>query len=50
ARMRLADAAQVPELARAVVGAGADLHQLSVARKSLEAWFLEVMGHDQRPG
>jgi hypothetical protein len=33
-----------------VVGRGVRLYSLNAARKSLEQWFLEVMGEDQRPG
>ena len=40
----------LPELARAFVAEGLDLFEMRVARKSLEASFLEVMGEDQRPG
>jgi hypothetical protein len=37
-------------LARALVERGVPLYEMRVARKSLEATFLEVMGEDQRPG
>jgi ABC-2 type transport system ATP-binding protein len=40
----------LPELARWLVGQGVALYELRAQRKSLEAWFLEVMGDDQRPG
>jgi ABC-2 type transport system ATP-binding protein len=40
----------LPELARALVTRGVALYEMRVARKSLEASFLEVMGEDQRPG
>ena len=40
----------LPELARALVQRGLPLYEMRVARKSLEASFLEVMGEDQRPG
>ena len=40
----------LPELARALVERGIPLYEMRVARKSLEATFLEVMGEDQRPG
>lgn len=49
-RVRVAAESAVPEIARWLVGRGAALHGLRVARKPLEAWFLEVMGEDQRPG
>jgi len=48
--VRVAAAAVVPELARAVVVRGARLHHLAVRRTSLEALFLEVMGDEGRPG
>ena len=37
-------------LQRMAVQHGARLFELTHERKSLEAWFLEVMGEDQRPG
>jgi ABC-2 type transport system ATP-binding protein len=40
----------LPDLARALVERGVPLYEMRVARKSLEATFLEVMGEDQRPG
>ncbi len=40
----------LPGLAQAVVAGGARLYRMSAVRKSLEQWFLEVMGEDQRPG
>jgi ABC-2 type transport system ATP-binding protein len=40
----------LPELARALVERAIPLYEMRVARKSLEATFLEVMGEDQRPG
>ena len=40
----------LPELARWLVGRGVALYELRAQRKSLETWFLEVMGEDQRPG
>jgi ABC-2 type transport system ATP-binding protein len=49
-RMRVASEAELPEIARVLVTRGAALHELRAARKSLEAWFLEVMGDEQRPG
>jgi ABC-2 type transport system ATP-binding protein len=51
-RMRVVvdDEALVPEIARAIVGRGIPLHEMKVARKSLEASFLDVMGEEARPG
>jgi ABC-2 type transport system ATP-binding protein len=40
----------LPGLARALLERGVPLYEMRVARKSLEATFLEVMGEDQRPG
>jgi hypothetical protein len=33
-----------------VVGQGVQLYELRARRKSLEEWFVDVMGDDQRPG
>ncbi|HYJ33901.1 MAG TPA: ABC transporter ATP-binding protein [Candidatus Binatia bacterium] len=41
---------RLPELARALVERGVPVYEMRVAHKSLESWFLEVMGEDQRPG
>ena len=49
-RMRVADETAMPEIARWLVGRGVALYQMRAARKSLETWFLEVMGGDQTPG
>ena len=49
-RVSVADEDRLPELARSLVERGIPLYELRVARKSLEAWFLDVMGEDQRPG
>jgi ABC-2 type transport system ATP-binding protein len=49
-RMRVAGEAALPEIARWLVGQGAALYEMRAARKSLETWFLEVMGDDQAPG
>jgi len=40
----------LPELARWLVAGGVALHEMRCRRKSLETWFLEVMGDGQRPG
>ncbi len=40
----------LPELARWLVERGVPLYEMRCQRKSLEAWFLEVMGEGQRPG
>jgi ABC-2 type transport system ATP-binding protein len=49
-RLKIDDDALLPRIARAVVERGVPLYEMKVARKSLEAWFLEVMGEEQRPG
>ena len=49
-RLRIADESVLPEIARWVVSRGVPLYGMHAARKSLEQWFLEVMGEDQRPG
>ncbi|HEX3838118.1 MAG TPA: ABC transporter ATP-binding protein [Steroidobacteraceae bacterium] len=40
----------MPHIARWLVGQGIAIHALGTRRKSLEEWFIEVMGEDQRPG
>jgi ABC-2 type transport system ATP-binding protein len=40
----------IPEIARWLVGQGIGIRALGSRRKSLEEWFIEVMGDDQRPG
>ncbi|HEU4618796.1 MAG TPA: ABC transporter ATP-binding protein [Gammaproteobacteria bacterium] len=49
-RLRVESERVLPELARWLVAAGVDLYELRSRRKSLEEWFLEVMGADQAPG
>ncbi|HKQ57516.1 MAG TPA: ABC transporter ATP-binding protein [Candidatus Eisenbacteria bacterium] len=49
-RMRIADEESLPEIARWLVSRGVSLYELKPARKSLERWFLEVIGDDQGPG
>jgi ABC-2 type transport system ATP-binding protein len=49
-RLRVADEESPPAIARWLVGRGAALYEMRTARKSLEAWFLEIMGDDQAPG
>ena len=49
-RMHVSDERVLPDIARWLVGRGAPLYELVCRRKSLEEWFLEVMGEDQRPG
>ncbi len=40
----------IPRIARWLVSQGVDIHALGSHRKSLEEWFIEVMGEDQGPG
>jgi ABC-2 type transport system ATP-binding protein len=49
-RLRIADEAALPRIAKLLVERGVALYELKAARKSLEAWFLEVMGEEHRPG
>jgi len=49
-RLRVSDEGKLPAVARLLVERGVALYELKSARKSLEAWFLEVMGDEQRPG
>ncbi len=49
-RLVVAGDEALPELARWLVARGVALYEMRCRRKSLEAWFLEVMGEDQRPG
>jgi ABC-2 type transport system ATP-binding protein len=50
ALLRVAGDAVVPDVARWLVGQGVQLFELRGRRKSLEEWFVDVMGEDQRPG
>jgi ABC-2 type transport system ATP-binding protein len=49
-RMHASSDSMLPELARWLVGRGVELYELRCRRKTLEEWFVEVMGDDQRPG
>ena len=49
-RMRATAESVLPELARWLVGRGVAVYELRCRRKTLEEWFVEVMGEDQRPG
>jgi ABC-2 type transport system ATP-binding protein len=48
--LRVAGDAVLPGLSRWLVGQGVQLYELRGRRKSLEEWFVDVMGEDQRPG
>jgi ABC-2 type transport system ATP-binding protein len=49
-RVRVASEERLPDLARWLVSRNASIYELRAVKKPLEAWFLEVMGEDQRPG
>jgi len=49
-RMSVAAESVLPELARWLVGRGIALYELRCRRKTLEEWFVEIMGEGQRPG
>jgi len=49
-RMRVECEAVLPQLTRWLVGHGTSVYAVQPHRKSLEEWFVEVMGEDQRPG
>ncbi len=49
-RLRASSEEAIPQIARWLVGQGIDIYALASHRKSLEQWFMEVMGEDQRPG
>jgi len=48
--LRIDNDAVLPEIARALIARGVALFEQKCARKTLEEWFVEVMGEDQRPG
>ena len=49
-RMRVADESVLPKLAAWLVGQGLSVYELRSRRRSLEEWFVEIMGDGQRPG
>lgn len=49
-RMRVAGDAALPDIVRWLVDRRVAVFALESRPKSLEAWFVEVMGEDQRPG
>jgi ABC-2 type transport system ATP-binding protein len=49
-RMRVSDESVLPELAAWLVGRGLSIYELRSRRRSLEEWFVEIMGDGQRPG
>jgi ABC-2 type transport system ATP-binding protein len=49
-RLRVVSEDSLPAIARMLVAHDVALYEMKSARKSLEAWFLDVMGDEQRPG
>lgn len=49
-RMRVPHERTLPAIARWLASRDADLYELKCRRKTLEEWFIEVMGEDQGPG
>jgi ABC-2 type transport system ATP-binding protein len=49
-RLRVSNEDTVPQIASWLVGRGIRLYGLGSRRKTLEEWFIEVMGDDRRPG
>ncbi len=49
-RMRVSDESVIPRVASWLVARGLDIHELRARRRSLEEWFVEIMGDGQRPG
>jgi ABC-2 type transport system ATP-binding protein len=49
-RLRLGEERLMPELIRWLGAQKCDVYSIQSRRKSLEQWFVDVMGDDQRPG
>lgn len=49
-RLNVGSEEMMPKIAAWLVGQGIGLHALGSHRKSLEEWFIEIMGDDQAPG
>jgi ABC-2 type transport system ATP-binding protein len=49
-RMRVATHEMLPQIVQWLVQQGVAIYEVHTRRKSLEEWFVEVMGEDQRPG
>jgi ABC-2 type transport system ATP-binding protein len=49
-RLEVAAEEMMPKIAAWLVGQGVGLYSLGSRRKSLEEWFIEIMGDDQAPG
>jgi ABC-2 type transport system ATP-binding protein len=48
--MQIGDEQMLPSIASWLVARGVRIYAMHGRRKSLEEWFVEVMGEDQRPG
>ena len=48
--MQIGDEQMLPSIAAWLVARGVRIYAMHGRRKSLEEWFVEVMGEDQRPG
>jgi ABC-2 type transport system ATP-binding protein len=49
-RLRVESEQVLPEIARSLVASGVALYEMRCRPKTLEEWFVEVMGDDQRAG
>ena len=49
-RLRVAAESVIPEIASWLVARGLKVYEVRCRRRSLEEWFVEVMGDGQRPG
>lgn len=49
-RMQISDEESMPKLANWLVQRGLKIYELRNRRRSLEEWFVEIMGDGQRPG
>jgi ABC-2 type transport system ATP-binding protein len=49
-RLSVSSEEMMPRIAAWLIGQGVGLHELASQRKTLEEWFIEIMGHDQAPG
>jgi hypothetical protein len=49
-RLRIEHERSLPAIARWLASRGTDLYELKCRRKTLEEWFIDVMGEDQGPG
>jgi len=49
-RLHVTGEDRIPEMVRWLVERGVAVFGVHVHRKSLEEWFVDVMGEDQRPG